>query len=251
VFCSSPPYRTNSSTGVWVNIGNSTNAVTHMVLFLMLRLYSPAARQHSVTIGPDKSSPKRTNSPNTTNTNNKKPGRMRCKPSSVPPLRRAVTMEAKTIYLDPLSQTGSPGKPGSGLPAALGLNHAMAAAWPCTRWGLPCRTTHAARGALLPHHFTLTDPAFDGGSWAGGIFSVALSLSGRTTGKPGSPGRWALPTTAVQWCSDFPPPSPEGDRSGLPRIRRVHYMGRRPICLSANAQLRKLHTASEPPKVPH
>ena len=31
-----------------------------------------------------------------------------------------------------------------------------AAAWPCTRWGLPCRRPHSRRGALLPHLFTLT-----------------------------------------------------------------------------------------------
>ncbi len=28
--------------------------------------------------------------------------------------------------------------------------------WPCTGWGLPCRRRHRRRGALLPHHFTLT-----------------------------------------------------------------------------------------------
>jgi hypothetical protein len=27
--------------------------------------------------------------------------------------------------------------------------------WACWRWGLPCRTRHRARGALLPHPFTL------------------------------------------------------------------------------------------------
>src|SRR5204863_2488710 len=28
--------------------------------------------------------------------------------------------------------------------------------WSCCRWGLPCRWCHHQRGALLPHHFTLT-----------------------------------------------------------------------------------------------
>ncbi len=28
--------------------------------------------------------------------------------------------------------------------------------WSCTRWGLPCRFCHQNRGALLPHHCTLT-----------------------------------------------------------------------------------------------
>ena len=29
-------------------------------------------------------------------------------------------------------------------------------AWSCSRWGLPCQHDHPCRGALLPHHFTLT-----------------------------------------------------------------------------------------------
>ena len=40
----------------------------------------------------------------------------------------------------------------------------------CSRWGLPCRTRCRARGALLPHPFTLAGPG------AGGLLSVALSL---------------------------------------------------------------------------
>ena len=28
--------------------------------------------------------------------------------------------------------------------------------WSCSRWGLPCRCRCRQRGALLPHHFTLT-----------------------------------------------------------------------------------------------
>ncbi len=28
--------------------------------------------------------------------------------------------------------------------------------WSCSRWGLPCRRCYQRRGALLPHHFTLT-----------------------------------------------------------------------------------------------
>jgi hypothetical protein len=28
--------------------------------------------------------------------------------------------------------------------------------WACWRWGLPCHDRHRPRGALLPHHFTLT-----------------------------------------------------------------------------------------------
>ena len=28
--------------------------------------------------------------------------------------------------------------------------------WSCSGWGLPCRSRYRSRGALLPHHFTLT-----------------------------------------------------------------------------------------------
>jgi len=40
----------------------------------------------------------------------------------------------------------------------------------CFGWGLPCHKCYHLRGALLPHHFTLTGLA------AGGIFSAALSV---------------------------------------------------------------------------
>lgn len=33
---------------------------------------------------------------------------------------------------------------------------ALPSVWPCSRWGLPCQPGHPGRGALLPHHFTLT-----------------------------------------------------------------------------------------------
>jgi hypothetical protein len=35
--------------------------------------------------------------------------------------------------------------------------------WSCSEWGLPCRRCCHRRGALLPHHFTLTAPSDDGG----------------------------------------------------------------------------------------
>ena len=45
----------------------------------------------------------------------------------------------------------------------------------CSRRGLPCRSRHRARGALLPHPFTLAcnHPLRE---CAGGLLSVALSL---------------------------------------------------------------------------
>jgi hypothetical protein len=35
--------------------------------------------------------------------------------------------------------------------------------WSCSEWGLPCRRCCHRRGALLPHHFTLTAPSDDEG----------------------------------------------------------------------------------------
>ena len=35
--------------------------------------------------------------------------------------------------------------------------------WSCSKWGLPCHRCYQQRGALLPHHFTLTDPALHRG----------------------------------------------------------------------------------------
>ena len=32
--------------------------------------------------------------------------------------------------------------------------------WSCSAWGLPCQPDCFGRGALLPHHFTLTGPSF-------------------------------------------------------------------------------------------
>jgi hypothetical protein len=34
--------------------------------------------------------------------------------------------------------------------------HERSPIWSCSGWGLPCRACYQPRGALLPHHFTLT-----------------------------------------------------------------------------------------------
>ena len=64
--------------------------------------------------------------------------------------------------------------------------------WSCSRWGLPCHVCYQTRGALLPHHFTLTKQK------PGGIFSVALAVGFRPPGIT-----WHL----TLWSPDFPPPA--------------------------------------------
>ena len=178
---------------------------------------------------------------------------MRCKPSSVPPTRWTGATAAKAISLGSSLRTGSsrrhrPGACGeagprpsrpqglshrrqacaareSGLPAAVGLSLALAAAWPCTRWGLPCRSPHGGRGALLPHLFTLTSRRRGVGRRCifCGTFPVPQA-SRRCIGGP--PGRWALPTTAAQWCSDFPPPAAlSGERPSTHPAKRIIQPG--------------------------
>jgi len=61
---------------------------------------------------------------------------------------------------------GDPPLPGEGAMPAAPIRS-------CSRWGLPCRPCCQARGALLPHRFTLAD---GGRTGIGGLFSVALSL---------------------------------------------------------------------------
>jgi len=62
--------------------------------------------------------------------------------------------------------------------------------WSCSGWGLPCHGCYQPRGALLPHHFTLTCAG------TGGIFSVALSVGSRLPGVTWHPALWS---------PDFPP----------------------------------------------
>ena len=65
--------------------------------------------------------------------------------------------------------------------------------WSCSRWGLPCRRCCHPRGALLPHHFTLTGAAC---AVLRRYLSVALSVGSRL---PGVTWHRAL------WSPDFPP----------------------------------------------
>ncbi len=65
--------------------------------------------------------------------------------------------------------------------------------WPCSGWGLPCRSRCRLRGGLLPHRFTL---ARSGEAGPGGLFSVALSS------RSPSPGVTRHPALR---SPDFPP----------------------------------------------
>jgi len=68
--------------------------------------------------------------------------------------------------------------------------HLCSPIWSCSGWGLPCHACYQPRGALLPHHFTLTLPQ------QSGIFSVALSVGFHPPGVTWHP---------VLRSPDFPP----------------------------------------------
>jgi hypothetical protein len=73
------------------------------------------------------------------------------KPNSVPRratviyLGRTVARRLHAAYPELIPSEDETGRGGPLLPI-----------WPCSRWGLPCRTCHQIRGELLPRHFTLT-----------------------------------------------------------------------------------------------
>src|SRR6185437_6328836 len=83
---------------------------------------------------------------------------------------------AATIPLGPALLVGSSNLPGS----RNGAGRSSSRIWSCSTWGFPCQLAYSSRGALLPHHFTLTDPQLR----AGGIFSVALSVTGPLRANP-------------------------------------------------------------------
>ena len=92
------------------------------------------------------------------------------KPGSVPPDRSGLDGHSSGTTVScrlkqPTRMTEAGAAPGARKPLVIPI-------WSCSRWGFPCRTRYRPRGALLPHHFTLTlNP-----KTKGGIFSVALSL---------------------------------------------------------------------------
>jgi hypothetical protein len=84
------------------------------------------------------------------------------KPNSVRPRVICIARDRAIIHLGRSLPAGSCTLPAAGLALSQGWEFASvdgppaAAAWACWRWGLPCRDGHPPRGALLPHHFTLT-----------------------------------------------------------------------------------------------
>jgi len=76
--------------------------------------------------------------------------------------------------------------------------------WPCSRWGLPCHVRCRPRGALLPHHFTLTGTRFPEGN-APSAVSFCCTFRGLAPPRrylascPKEPG---LSSTFREKCSD-------------------------------------------------
>jgi len=103
--------------------------------------------------------------------------------------------------------------------------------WPCCGWGLPCHGCRHPRGALLPHHFTLT--------WAVGSRQSAVgSEDGDSVLLLTAHCR--LPTTpAVYFLWHFPSDSPGLPRTSPPRRYRascpVQFGLSSPACASATA----------------
>ena len=83
----------------------------------------------------------------------------------------------------------------------------------CSRWGLPCRPRCRARGALLPHRFTLTPET-----------GAVCSLWHCPWGRP----RRRLSGTVLPWSPDFPLPSRAGTERPPGRLTGERVTARSP-----------------------
>ena len=105
----------------------------------------------------------------------------------------------------------------------------------CSRRGLPCRRCCQPRGALLPHHFTLTPPEK---IRRGGVFSVALSVGSRRPGitrrlRPVEPG---LSSPRERGATVWPTPMPSILRARRNCKRREKFLRRSLPRQSANSR---------------
>ena len=118
------------------------------------------------------------------------------------PLSRVLSWAAIPLgCASPRSSSDLPGSPCG--PHVAAKSTAGFPIWSCSRWGLPCRWRCRPRGALLPHHFTLTGTAC---AALRRYLSVALSVDSRP---PGVTWHRAL------WSPDFPPSLPGKDSGCL------------------------------------
>ena len=125
-----------------------------------------------------------------------------------------VPVRATVIPLGPPLLTGSSDLPGS----QCGASSSFSPIWSCSAWGLPCRLDYSSRGALLPHHFTLTPPY-----WARRyIFCGTCRIPSRTP---------AVSRHAALWRPDFPPPFSEA--TVHPAAPKNDYLTPRRLCTKA------------------
>ena len=118
---------------------------------------------------------------------------MRIKPKRRGSRPISRVLSKTVIHLGCASPHTSSSQPGNTMRATRSAICRSSPIWPCFEWGLPCHPRYRKRGALLPHHFTLTGAEE---RHLGGVFSVALSVGSRPPG--------------VTWHSalrspDFPP----------------------------------------------
>jgi hypothetical protein len=122
-------------------------------------------------------------------------------------LSRAVISLGRRL---PAASSNLPESDGEPDRLALAVNRQLLPVWSCSQWGLPCQTGHPVRGALLPHHFTLTARRQVVGrrSWRsrGGLFSVALSRSLRMVGVTHHCVLWSPDFPRSNKCPGFPEP---------------------------------------------
>jgi len=95
------------------------------------------------------------------------------------------------------------------------------------------------RGALLPHHFTLTGPILS--NRTGGIFSVALSVGSRPPGVTWHPALWS---------PDFPPHHADGAIAWPTPVPIISHLSVNPAPSAHRVHGGKRHRFGQPPAPP-